>query len=170
MSGKLVMREEGNNLVMEWNFDAPREEVFKAFSDSKLLESWWGPEGWETKNKKFEFEPGGIWHYAMTCKDKSQGDFYGMESWGLAVFKEISAPEKIVHTDAFSDEEGNINESLPKTLITTTFSEEEGITKYVSVTEFPSKAAIRQIIDMGAAEGFSSQLKKLDALLAGNMV
>jgi uncharacterized protein YndB with AHSA1/START domain len=170
MSGKLIMREEGKNLIMEWSFDAPREEVFKAFSDSSKLESWWGPEGWETKNKKFDFKPGGVWHYGMTCKDKSQGDFYGMESWGIASYKEISAPEKIVHTDAFSDEEGNVNESLPETLITATFTEEEGKTKYVSITEFPSKATLRQIVDMGAAEGFASQLRKLDILLAGNKV
>lgn len=73
----IVYYTEGNNLVMERKFKAPRAAVFKAYSDSALIEAWWGPEGWKTKNTSFEFKQNGVWHYCMTCTDENQGDFLG---------------------------------------------------------------------------------------------
>lgn len=52
---------EGKVLVMERIFNAPRSLVFEAFSDSERLESWWGPKGWKTINRQFEFKPEGVW-------------------------------------------------------------------------------------------------------------
>ncbi|OAH63138.1 hypothetical protein AWH49_07320 [Domibacillus aminovorans] len=90
---------EGQVLVMERIFNAPRGLVFKAFSEPERLASWWGPRGWQTENRKFEFKPNGVWHYCMRCIDENQGEFYGQESWGKAVYHEIIVPEKIVYTD-----------------------------------------------------------------------
>ncbi|WP_370149856.1 SRPBCC family protein [Exiguobacterium profundum] len=67
---------EGTTLIAERLFKAPRQLVFEAFSTPAHLEKWWGPSGWETKVYSFDFKPGGIWHYCMTCVDKEQGDFY----------------------------------------------------------------------------------------------
>ena len=80
---------EGTTLIMERLFKAPRQLVFEAFSTPAHLEKWWGPSGWETKVYSFDFKPGGIWHYCMTCVDKEQGVFYGMESWGKSTFIDI---------------------------------------------------------------------------------
>ncbi|MFD2922263.1 SRPBCC family protein [Halobacillus naozhouensis] len=153
---------EGRNLVMERTFAAPRELVFKAFSESDQLADWWGPQGWQTENRTFDFKPDGVWHYCMRCVDKEQGDFYGQESWGKAVYKEIDAPEKIVYSDVFADEEGKAVEGMPEVQVTYTFLEQDGQTKLKAQNQFASEETLQAILDMGIVQGFSSQLGKLD--------
>lgn len=121
---------EGRDLVMEGIFDGPRDLVFKAFSNSERFASWWGPSGWQTENREFNFKPDGVWHYCMRCKDEKQGEFYGQESWGKAVYQEIIVPEKNVYTDMFAGEEGNSAGGMPVTLVTMTFVENEGDKTY----------------------------------------
>lgn len=162
---KMNTKVEGRELVMERIFDAPRDLVFKTFSKSEHLAAWWGPAGWETENRQFEFEPGGVWHFCMRCADKNQGDLYGQESWGKAVFHEIVEPEKIVYTDSFSDAEGNTMEEMPSIQITILFVEHEDNTKLIVRSQFASAEALQQVMDMGVVQGFSSQFDGLDDLL-----
>lgn len=82
MSSKMITRVEGLELVLERVFDAPRELVFKVFSEAEHLKQWWGPRGWIVPFCSVDFRPGGVWHYCMKCVDEKQGDFFGMESWG----------------------------------------------------------------------------------------
>jgi uncharacterized protein YndB with AHSA1/START domain len=82
-------------------FDVPRDLVFKAWTDAEAMAQWWGPKGYDILVSKFEFYPGGIFHYRM----QSSG---GHEMWGRFVFREILAPERIVFSNSFADEEGNI--------------------------------------------------------------
>ncbi|WP_257350645.1 SRPBCC family protein [Pseudalkalibacillus decolorationis] len=165
VTNKLTTKVEGRDLVIERILDAPRELVFKMFSEPDHLARWWGPKGWQTENRKFEFKPNGEWHYCMECIDKNQGEYYGQKSWGKAVYQEIITPEKIVYTDAFSDEEGNISDNMPVMLITVMFEEFEGKTKLISRTQFASVENLQQVMDMGVVEGFSSQLERLDDVL-----
>ncbi|WP_307893156.1 SRPBCC family protein [Bacillus swezeyi] len=153
---------EGKNLVIERVFDAPRELVFKAFSESGQLESWWGPKGWQTENYKFEFKPHGVWHYCMECKDENQGEFYGRKSCGKAVYQEIVTSEKIVYTDMFTDEEGNVVPGMPEILIEVNFAEHEDQTKLITRSQFSSPEELQQLMDKGMVEGFSSQMERLD--------
>ncbi|WP_408009925.1 SRPBCC domain-containing protein [Pseudalkalibacillus sp. A8] len=156
---------EGRNLIIERIFDAPRELVFKAYSEKGHLENWWGPKGWKTTVHQFEFKPGGMWHYCMTCEDKNQGEFYGQESWGLSIYQEIVEPEKIVYTDVFSDSEGNKADGMPEVLITMTFLDHDGKTKLISQTEFATEEALKQVKDMGVVEGVTSQYERFDEYL-----
>ncbi|WP_188456433.1 SRPBCC domain-containing protein [Virgibacillus oceani] len=164
-TSKVTSYAEGRDLIMERTFDAPRELVFKVFTEPEHLEQWWGPEGWQTTVKKFELKPDGIWHYCMRCEDKDQGDFYGQESWGKSVYHEIVEPEKIVYTDMFSDAEGNTNENMPGIKITMTFIEQSGKTKIVTRSEFPSEEDLKKIMEMGVVEGTASQYECLDDYL-----
>lgn len=164
-SNSLTSYTEGKVLVVERTFDAARELVFKAFSESERLEKWWGPQGWKTENLQFDFEPNGVWHYCMTCVDEAQGDFYGQKSCGKGTFHEIVEPEKIVYTDLFVDDQGNAVEGMPALLITMNFVEQEGKTLVNTRTEFASEEALGQVVEMGVVEGVSSQYERLDALL-----
>ncbi|WP_244094307.1 SRPBCC family protein [Jeotgalibacillus salarius] len=156
----------GNQLIIERTLLVSQERLFQAFTTSEELENWWGPEGWQTKNKRFEFEPGGHWHYCMKCEDQAQGDFYGMESWGLGQFKEIHAPEKFSYQDMFSDEEGNVNTDLPAMEIEVEFIPADGGTKYVATTTLDSAEALEKMLEMGMVEGFNSQMNRLEQYLA----
>ncbi|OGX79459.1 ATPase [Exiguobacterium sp. SH31] len=164
--GTVKSHVEGTTLVVERSFKAPRELVFEAFSSPAHLEAWWGPAGWKTDIRTFEFEPGGTWHYCMTCVDKDQGDYFGMESWGKSTFLEIEPHARIVYTDAFSDEAGNVNPELPVMTITNDFVDIPDGTLLVSRSEFTDVAALKQVVEMGAVEGFSSQLDRLDAIVS----
>ncbi|WP_408009926.1 SRPBCC domain-containing protein [Pseudalkalibacillus sp. A8] len=156
---------EGKNLIIERVFDAPRELVFKAFSEKEHLENWWGPEGWKTTVHQFEFKPGGVWHYCMRCEDKNQGEFYGQESCAIAVYREMVEPEKIVYRNAFSDAEGNKAEGMPEMLVAMTFLDNNGKTKVICNTEFENEETLKNVRDMGIVEGFTSQYECFDEYL-----
>lgn len=156
---------EDNKLITESTFSVSQERLFHAFTDSDELEAWWGPEGWKTVNKQFEFKPGGSWHYCMKCEDKSQGDFYGMESWGIGKFKEIEAPERFLYEDMFSDKDGNVNPDMPKMDIEVTFVPSDDGTNVITITTFDSAETLEKMSEMGMIEGYNSQMKRLETYL-----
>ncbi|PWW45140.1 MULTISPECIES: SRPBCC domain-containing protein [Paenibacillus] len=148
-------------LVLERVFDAPRELVFSMFKEAEHLQHWWGPRGWAIPVCNVDFRPGGVWHYCMKCEDKNQGDFYGMESWGKGVYKEIVEPERIVYIDYFSDAEGNTDENLPTTEVTMLFIDLGGKTKIVNRSEYVSAEALQTVMDMGMLQGITETWDRL---------
>ncbi|WP_152393222.1 SRPBCC family protein [Paenibacillus guangzhouensis] len=161
MTSQMVSKVEENVLILEREFKAPRELVFQAFSQAEHLKHWWGPNGWSLPVCNVDFREGGVWHYCMKCEDKNQGDFYGMESWGKAVYREIIAPEKIVYVDYFSDSEGNEAENMPSTLVTLTFIETENGTKLINRGEYASADGLKQVMDMGMMQGITETWNRL---------
>jgi uncharacterized protein YndB with AHSA1/START domain len=161
MANQMVTKVEGQELILERVFNAPRELVFKAFSEAEHLKHWWGPRGWTLTVCNVDFRPGGVWHYCMKCIDERQGDFYGMESWGKAVYRDIVAGEKIDYTDYFSDAEGNENEAMPSTDITMSFLDHEGKTKVVSRARYVSAEALKTVMDMGMEQGITETWDRL---------
>lgn len=108
-------------------FDAPRELVFKAWTERERLMQWFGPKGFTMPAAKMDFRPGGSFHYCMRSPD-------GKEMWGKFVYREIVAPERIVLVSSFSDKDGNLTRHpfVPtwplETLSTTTFEQHAGKT------------------------------------------
>ena len=163
MSNKQTIELRGEReLVVTRRFAAPRRLVWMAYSDCAHLKHWWGPQGWELTHCELDFRPGGTWHYCMT------GEYEGntMESWGMATYEEIDAPQRFVYRDAFSDAEGNINPDLPQMVITVSLEEIDGETLLTSSTLFDSADARQQVIDMGMEEGMADTWDRLDDLLA----
>jgi uncharacterized protein YndB with AHSA1/START domain len=152
-------------LVLERVFDAPRELVFKMFSQPEHLVHWWGPRGWELPVCTVDFRPGGVWHYCMKCVDRNQGEFYGMESWGKAVYKRIVEPESIAYTDYFSDADGNENEALPSTEVTIDFIDLGGRTRIVSRSAYVTAEALQKVMDMGMLQGITETWDRLEERL-----
>ncbi|TCZ75490.1 SRPBCC domain-containing protein [Paenibacillus albiflavus] len=152
-------------LVLERVFDAPRDLVFQMFKEPEHLKRWWGPKGWEIPVCTVDFRPGGVWHYCMKCVDQNLGEFYGMESWGKGVYKEIAEPEMFIYNDYFSDAEGNINESMPSTLIKMEFIDLGGKTRLVCRSEYISAEALKTVMDMGMLQGITETWNRLGELL-----
>ena len=146
-------------LIMERVFDAPREIVFKVWSECKHLAQWWGPKGWTLPVCEIDFRPGGTWLYCMRGPA-------GEESWGKAVYREIVMPERIVYVDAFADADGNVVEGMPQMLITVEFTELNGKTKITSRTEFASVAELEATLAMGVVEGATETWDRLEEYLA----
>lgn len=146
-------------LVMERIFDAPRELVFKAYTDPKHLEKWWGPRGWTTTIYAFDLRPGGIWHYCMRSAD-------GQESWGKSIYREIVPPERLVYLDTFSDKDGNTVEGMPQMEIIVEFVAQGDKTKLISRTVFDTLEQKQSIVDMGVEAGANETFDRLAEFLA----
>lgn len=114
--------------TIERFFNAPRDLVWKAWTQPDSLEKWWGPQGFEIRIIKFELKPGGTFHYRMQAADSPT-------MWGKFVYREIDAPKHLVFVNSFSDEEGNIirppfDQNWPKEILNTVnLKEHEGKTK-----------------------------------------
>lgn len=168
MKTKVTKDLENKTLVIEREFAAPKEKLWQMYAEKDLFEKWWGPEGWETVAKEFDFRPGGRVHYAMKCVDKDQGEWYGQSSWGLMVIDTIDAPNSFTYTDYFSDENGTMNQGMPTLKVKNVFVDVQGgKSKLVSTSVADSADQIEELIKMGMLEGFDSQLNKLDELFEG---
>jgi uncharacterized protein YndB with AHSA1/START domain len=157
---------ENKKLIIEFVANGPKDKVWSAYSDKDLFEKWWGPEGWETTAKEFSLTPGGKIHYGMKCVDENQGDWFGQTSWGVMDITEVNPKDSFTYTDYFSDEQGALNKEMPALKVTNEFIEVDGKTKIVSTSFADSAEQIEQLVNMGMIEGFTSQLNKLDKLLA----
>jgi uncharacterized protein YndB with AHSA1/START domain len=86
-------------------FDAPRELVWKAYTEADRLAQWWGPKGFTMLVSKLDLRPGGVFHYGMQAPE---GSAMGSKMWGKFVYREIVAPERLVFVNSFSDEAGGL--------------------------------------------------------------
>src|SRR4051794_25044239 len=90
----------GREFVVTRVFDAPRDLVFKAWTEPERLKHWWGPKGFTLFACEIDPRPGGDFHYGMRSPD-------GRAMWGKWVFREVVPPERLVFLASFSDEQGN---------------------------------------------------------------
>jgi uncharacterized protein YndB with AHSA1/START domain len=157
---------ENKTLTIERVFDAPMEKLWRAYADKEWFETWWGPQGWQTTTKEFNFTVGGKIHYGMKCVDENQGEWFGQESWGLMEIESLDEPRKFAAKDFFSDANGTINQEMPPQRFEVEFVEEDGKTRMINRSIVESADQLEQLIKMGMVEGFSSQLERLEALLA----
>ena len=163
---KITVNQEGNKLVLERVFDAPQAVVFKAFTDGDILKQWWSPSGWITSKSEMDFLENGKWFYCMKCVDEEQTEFFGQLSCGVTTFIKVDAPHSYTSTDAFSDENGNVDEDMPITKNENTFTELGGNqTKLVNTVTVDDEDQIKQLIDMGMIEGVEETWIKLDKVL-----
>ncbi len=153
-------------------FHAPREKVWKAWTEASQLEKWWGPKGSKIRVYTFDFRPGGMFHYSMEFQP-------GRPMYGRFVYREIVAPEKIVFVNSFSDAAGGITRApFPQlgdkwpleVLNHVTFAEQGGKTT-VSLRGGPINASdeeIRMYVGMfdSMRGGFSGTFDQLDAYLS----
>ncbi len=118
-------------LVITRVFDAPRELVFKAWTEPERFKRWWGPKNFTAPACTIDLRVGGVYLNCMRSPE-------GQDFWTTGVYREIVEPERIVYTDSFADEKGNpvpasdygMSGDWPlETLVTVTFEEHEGKTK-----------------------------------------
>jgi uncharacterized protein YndB with AHSA1/START domain len=82
-------------------FDAPRELVWDRWTDPNQYMCWWGPKDFTSPYAKFDLHVGGKYLSCMRGPD-------GKEYWDTGIYEEISEPSRIVYTDSFADQNGNI--------------------------------------------------------------
>jgi uncharacterized protein YndB with AHSA1/START domain len=150
-------------------FEAPRVLVWKAWTERERLARWWGPKGFAVDILKADVRPGGVFHFGMRSKG-------GRQHWGRFDYREIVAPERLVFTVAFADENGNVarnpfDADWPLQMLSTvTFAERQALTT-VTVTQAPMmpSAAERKAFEAGRESmraGWNGTCDKLALYLA----
>lgn len=87
-------------LVISRVFAAPRDLVWRAWTEPERLARWWGPQGCAIEVVAFDLRPGGAFLYRLSQPD-------GAEIWGKFVYRTIAAPERLSFVSSFADPEGN---------------------------------------------------------------
>jgi uncharacterized protein YndB with AHSA1/START domain len=150
-------------------FEAPRELVWKAFTEPARLDRWWGPEGFSTRVRSLDLRPGGEFRYSQQTPD-------GKEMWGKWVYREVVPPERLVSVVSFTDAEGNpvrnpFSPGWPLEMLSTaTFTEERGKTTLtLEASAYRADDLARKTFADGRGsmeQGFRGTLDRLDAYLA----
>lgn len=145
-------------------FDAPRELVFKAWTDPEQLVRWFAPNGCTIHFSWIDVRPGGGFHSCIS--NPTFGD-----CWCRGVYREIVVPERLVYTLAIADEQGNLvapatvghDPDWPaETTLTVTFEELSGKTK-LSLHQTVSEALAKRT---GAYPSWLQMLDRLDENLS----
>jgi uncharacterized protein YndB with AHSA1/START domain len=161
--------DEGGEFVISRSFDAPRALVWQALTEVERMRQWFTPKGFTARVANMDLRPGGLYHYCLRAPD-------GRDMWGKAVYREITAPERLVWVNSFSDEHGGITRhpmspSWPLEMLTTlTLVEQGGKTKLTVrwVPINPSEEE-RRTFDTGhdsMNQGWTGTLGQLAAYLA----
>jgi uncharacterized protein YndB with AHSA1/START domain len=138
-------------IVISRVISAPRELVFEAFTEVRHLSRWWGPEGFTTTTRAFEFRVGGEWDFVMHGPDGT--DYQEWISW-----TEIAPPERIALLHGESRGDPNAFESV------LTFAPDGAATRIEMRTVFPTKELRDEVVEKyHAIEGGRQTLSKLDA-------
>src|SRR5438105_6313780 len=136
-------------------FEAPRDLVWRAHTDPKLLTEWWGPRGFTNPVCELDLRPGGAWRIVQKAPDGSEHPFKG-------VFREVLPPERLVQTFIYDVPPWSDHEAL----VTISLDEQAGRTRLTSITDFASRKDRDGFLASGAEEGASESLDRLDELLA----
>lgn len=172
MDAKVSSTVSTNEFVISHVCDAPRERVWRAWTEREQLMRWFGPLGYKMQDARLDLHPGGIFHYSLLSPE-------GMKMWGKWTFREIVAPRRMVTVSSFSDEQGGVTRhplsaDWPlETLSTATFEEKDGKTT-ITIHWTPLYATNRELKAFDAAhadmqKGWSGTFEQLDAYLKGEI-
>lgn len=137
--------------ITRW-FDAPRELVFKAYTDPEAIPQWWGPAHLSTSVEALEPRAGGQWRFVQRDPEGNFHAFHG-------VFHEVTAPQRIVQTFEYAGAPGHVQ------LETLMLEESGGRTKMTAHSVFESVEARDGMVAAGMEGGFNEGMERLTRLL-----
>lgn len=151
---------EQKGLKIVRSFNASKEQVWHAWSDEEHFKKWWGPMEYSCPDCTIDFRIGGKFHASMM-------DDKGNKIWSVGIYTELIPNEKIVFTDCFADENGNVVSSehygmkeLPLEMkVTVLLKENNGKTEMTVIHEgLPEGEHLT-----GANAGWNSSIDKMEA-------
>jgi uncharacterized protein YndB with AHSA1/START domain len=163
------MTDSENGIVITRIFNAPKEKVWTAWTDSEMVKKWWGPAGFTAPSIRIDLTVGGKYIY---CMHGPPGTPFDSDMYSAGVFKEIVPGEKLVISDYFSDKDGNkvdpttmgMAPDMPAEMdVVVLFETVEGNKTKLSIV-YPkpaSQAAFEAMLKSGMEEGWSTSLDKL---------
>jgi uncharacterized protein YndB with AHSA1/START domain len=157
-------READREFALTHILNAPRELVFKAWTDPDLLPRWWAPEGFTVPLCEIDARTGGAYRIVMRSPE---GDVYPLKG----VYIDIRAPERLVFTDNWEEHPSEWQAMLPKNNLgeshnTVMFENIGNKTMLILRSVFDSIAVRDAMLKMGTSEGWWQSFERLDRLLA----
>ena len=158
---------DSSTYVLERTFDAPRERVWRGWTDPELLSHWYGPNV-ETIVHRLDLKPGGLWLVEMQMGGNSH--------YERVEYTEVTAPERLVWLHSVSDADWNavanpMMPNWPRVLLSTlTLEEADGGTR-MRFTWAPHEASEAEVAGFAAAmgnlgKGWEAGMKLLADILA----
>ena len=133
-------------------FDAPRQLVWDAHVKQEHVPHWMtGPDGWTMPVCEIDLRRDGGWRFVWRQPDGTDMEMRG-------VYREVAAPERLVHTEAWGDD-------WAETVNTTVLTEQDGKTVLTCTVVYPSKDARDRALGTGMKDGWSQSYDRLDAHL-----
>ena len=151
-------------LVTTRIFDAPRELVYRAWTDPKQLAKWFPPEGFSSPRCEVDPRPGGVFRVDMKAPDGPPFD--GKVFPGPGVFNEVVPNERLVFTMTPEVEPG---QSMPTVLMSVRFEDQAGKKTKVTIEQtLPTVADYEAMAKQGMEQGINESLGKLAGVLSGH--
>jgi uncharacterized protein YndB with AHSA1/START domain len=122
-----MITEATSDFVVTGVFDAPREKVWRCFTEPERMKEWFGPKGSTVVESNMDFRVGGTYHGALRAGD-------GPVMWAKFVYRDIVPPQQLVWVHSFSDAAGGLtrhplSSTWPLQLVTTVTFEDLGAAK-----------------------------------------
>lgn len=133
-------------------FDAPRDRVFAAYTDPALIPEWYGPRGVTTTVDEMDVRAGGTWRFVMRNPDGSETGFRG-------VYREVTAPERIVQTFEWEGMPGHI------CIETAVFEDLGDRTRVTGTSLFHTTEERDGMLQSGMEGGMNETYARMDELL-----
>jgi uncharacterized protein YndB with AHSA1/START domain len=141
-------------IVLTRVFDAPRHLVWDALTQPELLKRWFGPRGWSLPVCEVDLRVGGGFRYILRGPDGSEMGMRG-------VYREITPPDRSVHTESFDDYPGD-------SVVTSVLTEQGGKTTLTATIVYSSKEVRDAVIRSGMEHGAAESYDRLAEMLASN--
>lgn len=149
---KIIAELGKQEVIITRTFDAPRNLVFQAYTDSHDIPQWWGPKRLTTVVDKIDARPGGFWRFVQYDVAGNTYAFHG-------VYHEVVPLERIVHTFEFEGMPGHVS------LETSVFLEKDGKTTVTSRSVFQTVEDRDGMMKSGMEEGVFESMDRLAGLL-----
>lgn len=159
----------GSETVFTRRFKAPREALFKAWTDPEQMTKWWGPNGFDS-TCDVDVRKGGAYRIVMRSPDGTEYPITGR-------FLEVEAPQRLVMSANCSEHPDHwhalLNSNYPERsgkytddiLWTIDFEQEDEYTKLTIRTTFKTVADLEAFVKMGMLDGWTEMLQRLEAAL-----
>jgi uncharacterized protein YndB with AHSA1/START domain len=147
-------------------FDAPRELVWKAWTDPKYVMQWWGPKGFSCPTCKIDFRVGGKFLISMKSPD-------GQEFYNGGEYHEIIPHEKIVSSMYFADADGNKVDAAELGMEHEAIEDANDVTLFEDLGNgqtkltFIGNETMESATESGQVEGWKEILEKVAEVVAG---
>ena len=146
-------------LTLVAEYDAAPDRVWELWADPRRLERWWGPPTYPATVVEHDLVAGGSVSYYMTGPE-------GDRHWGWWRIVSVEPPSSLVFEDGFGDETGAPDPSLPVALARVRIEgRDDGGSRMVLVSTFPTLEAMEQLLAMGIEEGMGAALGQTDGIL-----